>query len=857
MRLLTPRYFGFASPAGPVIRSLALLFVCAFANVAHSAAENAGANASAPSVDFTREVRPILAGHCFKCHGMDEGARKAKLRLDLRESAIAPAKSGDLPIVPGKPDKSELVARIFNTNDDDVMPPLGAKNPLTPAEKDILKRWIAQGAAYQPHWAFIAPRQSRPPKVNNKKWPRNAIDSFVLARLEKEELHPSPPADKYTLIRRLYLDLTGLIPTPSEADAFVNDPSPEAYEHAVDKLLASPHYGERWARRWLDLARYADSNGYEKDRQRSIWPWRDWVVNALNKDMPFDEFTIEQLAGDMLPNATKDQIIATGFNRNSMINEEGGIDPLEYRFYSMVDRVHVTATTWLGLTMACAQCHTHKYDPIAHKEYYRFMACLNNANEPSIDTADPKVAEKRAKLQTQIDTLENALPDQFPLRSKVAWLTPGVAEFKSQNGAEAEFLPDGSFRVSGKNPDKDTYTIQFELPPQRISHLQLEAIPDEKLSKGGPGNSDSGNFVLSELEMDIDDSGTNGTARPVKFASVQADYAQDGFPEENAIDGNPDTGWAVDGPAGSSKDRHAIFALAAPLESKQKVRVTIRLVQNFGGHATLGRFRISVGQELPENLSAEERRREQRDAKFKQWVATQTKSVTDWMLLRPSLATSAFPTLTIQQDGSVFASGDFTKNDTYTLKFRDLPAHLKAVRLEMIPDNRLPSHGPGSINHEGPEGDFWLSTIKVHADGKQIALTNASDSYAHGDNNAAKAIDDDPQTGWSIDGGQGKTHNAAFQFADTVSSTNELQVDLICEKYYAAGLGRFRIWVTTESNAAASTLENKATDVLVRLCDDTAFAAAFETTNDSAEREILLREFARLSPDFAQGLPAN
>ncbi|MGO8698062.1 MAG: PSD1 and planctomycete cytochrome C domain-containing protein [Limisphaerales bacterium] len=805
-----------------------------------------------PAVDFTREVRPILAAHCFKCHGMDEGARKAKLRLDVRENALLPAKSGELPIVPGKPEQSELVRRIFNTNDDDLMPPLGAKNPLTRDEKKTLREWIAQGAAYQPHWAFIAPRQAPLPEVRDTAWPRNAIDYFVLARLENEGLRPSPQADKYTLVRRLYFDILGLPPTPEEADSLVNDLSPGAYERLVDKLLASPHYGERWARRWMDLARYADSNGYEKDRPRSIWPWRDWVVNALNADMPFDEFTIEQLAGDMLPKATRDQLIATGFNRNSMINEEGGIDSLEYRFYSMVDRVQVTSTAWLGLTVACAQCHTHKYDPISQTEYYRFMACLNNASEPVMDIPQPAIAEKRARIQKQINELEAALPDSFPLRSRVAWLIPGAAEFTSKNGAQAEFLLDGSFRVTG-NPDKDTYTISFELQPQRLTHIQLEAIPDAKLSKGGPGNSDSGNFVLSEFEMELRTPGTNGTVRKIKFANVQADFAQDGFPEENSIDGNAETGWAVDGPGGSSKEHHAVFALAEPLDLKETTQLTFRLVQNYGGHTTLGRFRVSAGQELPETASAEERRRQQRDKKFKQWAADQSKMMADWTPLCPVAATSAWPTLVIQDDGSVFASGDFTKSDTYTLKFHNLPPGLKALRLEMMADGRLPRGGPGSVNHEGPEGDFWLSTLKVQADGKRVALTNASESYASGGNNAAKAIDADPQTGWSIDGGQGQTQNAVFQFSDPVTSTNELQVEMLCEKYYAAGLGRFRVWVTTESNAKATALADDAAAILLRLRDDPPFRTNFDAASTGPNHEILLREFAKFTPDFAQG----
>ncbi|HXJ75145.1 MAG TPA: DUF1549 domain-containing protein, partial [Candidatus Dormibacteraeota bacterium] len=384
-------------------------------------------------------------------------------------------------------------------------------------------------------------------------------------------------------------------------------------------LLASPHYGERWARRWLDLARYADTNGFEKDKPRNMWPWRDWVINAFNADMPFDQFTIEQLAGDMLPNATTDQLIATGFHRNTMLNEEGGIDPLEYRFYSTVDRVHVTATAWLGLTMACAQCHTHKYDPIQHTEYYRFLACLNNADEPTLEIPKPEIVTKRKRIQEQIDALEAALVDRFPVETRIDWLIPGSAEFTSKNGAEAEFLPDGSFRVGGKSPEKDVYTIKFDTASRHITHLQVEAIPDENVGKGGPGRTEHGNFVLNEVEMEIQPAGSQDKPRKVKFASAEADFSQPGFPAADAIDGKPNTGWAIAAEDSKRLHRHALFELAAPLELKREASVTIRLVQNHGSQHTLGRFRLSLGNELPSSGTTDERRREVRDRKFAQW----------------------------------------------------------------------------------------------------------------------------------------------------------------------------------------------------------------------------------------------
>lgn len=802
-------------------------------------------------VDFVRDVSPILANHCFKCHGPDEEARKARLRLDVREAALKPAKSGEVAIVPGKPDQSELVHRVFTEDEDDLMPPPEAKRALTQAQKDILKRWIAEGAEYRAHWAFIKPELPPVPTVRNKAWSQNAIDRFVLARLEKEKLKPSPRADKYTLVRRVYLDLIGLPPTPAEADAFVNDPDRNAYEALVDRLLASPHYGERWARRWLDLARYADTNGFEKDKPRSIWPWRDWVIHALNADMPFDQFTIEQIAGDMLPNATRDQIIATGFHRNAMLNEEGGIDPLEYRFYAMVDRVHVTSTAWLGLTMACAQCHTHKYDPIQHTEYYRFLALLNNADEPAMEVPGPDILEKRKQAQEKIVALEALLPDKFPAETRIDWQTPGSAQFAAQNGAEAEILPDGSFRVGGRNPEQETYTVKFHSALPRITHLQVEAIPDENIGKGGPGRTDQGNFALSEIEMEIQQGAGEAKPETIKFDSAEADYAKEDSPPDNAIDGKADTAWSVGVEGGKRQHRHIIAALTEPLVTSNATVITVRLVQNVGGRQTLGRFRISVGSELPESCSTAEPGRARRDRLFARWVEGELQKVADWKPSRPVEAVATSPFLTLQEDDSVFASGDFTKSDTYTLKFQDVPAGATALRLEMLPDDRLPMHGPGSVYYEGPRGDFFLSNVRLRAGGKPVELRAATESYAKGDNNAAKAIDGDMQSGWSIDGGQGKAHNAVFQFAVPLQA-GELELELICERYHAAGLGRFRVSFTTSHDARASGLSDEAYAALGKYREAGRLKVLLESPEAAPDRDLLLRQFAMVAPALAK-----
>ncbi len=393
-----------------------------------------GASGPAAGPDFNQEIRPILSRNCFKCHGPDDEARKAGLRLDRRETAVRETESGSVPIVPGQPDQSELIARINANDASERMPPRSANLELSPQQKDVLRRWIAAGAEYRPHWSFVPPKSPPLPAVKQASWPRNPIDRFVLAKLEAQGLAPSPPADRYTLLRRVALDLTGVQPTPAEVDAVLDEAAgreavgkqaaveqgnpgdawERAYQHYVDRLLAAPQYGERWARRWLDLARYSDTNGYEKDRPRTIWPYRDWVIRALNDNMPFDQFSVEQIAGDMLPGATPSQRVATGFHRNTMLNEEGGIDPLEYHFYAMTDRVGTTATTWLGLTMMCAQCHTHKFDPITHREYYQFMALMNNADEPAMDLPTAEVTAQRGHGRSGSNSSSPNCPRSIP-----------------------------------------------------------------------------------------------------------------------------------------------------------------------------------------------------------------------------------------------------------------------------------------------------------------------------------------------------------------------------------------------------------------------------------------------------------
>lgn len=577
---------------------------------------------AADRISFNHDIRPILAGNCYDCHGPDEDTRKAGLRLDTFDGAT----SGGA-IVPGKPDASEVLKRLTTTDHDDRMPPAETKRTVTPEQVDKLRAWIRDGAEYQKHWAFMPPVNEQPPGVKRTDWPRNEIDHFVLARLEAEGLEPSPPADRYTLIKRAYLDLIGLPPTPREADAFARDKSPKAYEKVVERLLKSKHYGERWARKWLDIARYSDTNGYEKDRHRSIWPYRDWVINAINDGMPFDQFTIEQIAGDMLPNAGVSQRVATGFHRNTMLNEEGGIDPLEFRFYAMVDRVSTTGTAWLGLTLMCVQCHTHKYDPIQHAEFYSIMAYLNNADEPDLEVPSAELRRQRKKLEFEIAAAERNLVNRFPFPNNIkfsagardskevkqlreewvekrfaAWINEEQERSVDWNVLEPisvsstlpklTVLEDHSVLASGDQTKRDIYKTKLESGSQRITALRLEVLPHPSLPAGGPGfayyEGPKGDFFLSELKV-------VAGGRPVKIKSATETYAKNAIGRGKVsaaltVDGEGGTGWST--AKGTGKRHVAVYVLQKPLAGVETIDVEMLFERHYP--AGIGRYRIAV-----------------------------------------------------------------------------------------------------------------------------------------------------------------------------------------------------------------------------------------------------------------------
>jgi hypothetical protein len=473
------------------------------------------ANAEQPAPNFRYEIRPILAKNCFACHGPDETHRQSDLRLDERDTAV------DIgAIVPGEPDESELVRRITSSDPAEQMPPLESGRKLSVEEIDKVKRWIAAGAEYSRHWSYERPRRAELPRVARADWCRNEIDYFVLARLEAAGLAPEAEADRHRLIRRLSLDLIGLPPTMEEVDAFVADERPDAYERQIDRLLGSPAYGEHWARKWLDLARYADTTGYEKDTTRKIWAFRDWVINSLNADMPFDQFTIEQLAGDLLPGATQDQIIATAFHRNTMQNDEGGSDDEEYRVAAIIDRVNTTMQVWMAATLGCCQCHTHKYDPFTQREYYELFAFFNQTadadrydQEPLLLTPTPQQQQLRAELDRQLEAVNEEYDAQVAalaagqrdwekqLAAAVEWTPLALSQVSSKAGATCTVSNDGSVLVSGAAAETDTHIVQGATEVDRITAIRIEALPHESLSAGGPGRADDGSFVVSKLEI--------------------------------------------------------------------------------------------------------------------------------------------------------------------------------------------------------------------------------------------------------------------------------------------------------------------------------------------------------------------
>ena len=546
-------------------------------------------------IEFNRDIRPILSDRCFQCHGPDEKKREADLRFDL-ESEAKKDLGGYFAIKPSDAAHSELISRIVADDESEIMPPPESGKSLSKAEIALLTKWINQGAAFEKHWSFQKPNNYDPPIVSNGAWPKNEIDYFVLSKLEANSIAPSPRADRNALIRRLYLDLIGLAPTANEVALFVNDRSPNAYEDLVDRLLASKHFGERMGRHWLDLARYADSNGYANDGLRSIWPYRDWVVNALNADMPFDQFTIEQLAGDLLtrsedPKVSESRLIATGFHRNTPHQTEGGSDPEQYRVERTKNRTDTTGAVWLGLTVGCAQCHTHKFDPITHKEYYQLYAFFNSSDEPIYSLKLPKESEtKTNRIKSELAAIDRELRLQkqkatdFKKQVSTTWSQARILEAKSLQGATLSKLDDQSILASGKNPTQDTYVINMSVD-EPIQTLQLNTLTHPSLPQSGPGRAGNGNFVLAEISV-------ASKGKPIQLIAAFADHSQNNYDVQDSIDGDFKTGWAINVTGGKlNTNRNANFVLKQPINGKFEIRMT---TYEQGGGYNIGRFKFKA-----------------------------------------------------------------------------------------------------------------------------------------------------------------------------------------------------------------------------------------------------------------------
>lgn len=567
-------------------------------------------------IQFSRDILPILSNHCFTCHGPDQQSRQSGLRLDLRSAAVLEGDSGELAIVPGKPELSEVYQRIISDDEDIRMPPSEDAHRLSNEQIDLIKEWILNGAQYENHWAFIPPKRPTVPIVAKKLWVKNPIDNFVLRRLGDNTQIPSAEASRETLIRRVCFDLTGIPPTLEEQTLFLTDHEPDAYERMVDRYLQSPLYGEHLGRYWLDLARYADTNGYQYDTEREQWAWRDWVIDAYNNNMPFDQFTIHQLAGDLLPDATDMQRLATGFNRNHGITIEGGIIDEEYRTEYVMDRVVTTGSVWLGMTVGCARCHDHKYDPLSQEEFYQLFALFNQVPErgmrgfsPQEKIHSPIPNPKAFHLTKQIDELKKQLAQPINLDKSVEnwsasvrtsgpvhWEVVEAEHFKSTGGSSFSELEDQSLLVGGANPNQDNYTIISRTDCVDATAVRLEALTHESLPGGGPGRHSNSNFVLSEFELEVISIKNPDKRSKVKFKQALAEYSQSGYDIAKTIDGTVDNnnGWAVDGPT-RKQPVQAIWVADQPFgyEGGTSLKFVLKHQANFATHG-IGRPRLSI-----------------------------------------------------------------------------------------------------------------------------------------------------------------------------------------------------------------------------------------------------------------------
>lgn len=569
-----------------------------------------GARLDEPGPIFVRDVLPILRAHCSSCHAGPDP--RAGLDLSSAEGLRRGGVSGPA-LIPGDSQRSLILKRLRGEDGKPRMP-MGFQ-PLSPRQMATLENWVRTGARYEGeaprHWAYVPPQAPRIPSVSRPDWIRNPIDAFVLERLDREGLRPSPEAGRATLLRRVSLDLIGLPPTPEEVAAFLADRRPDAYERAVDRLLASPHYGERQARIWLDLARYADSNGFEADRGRIMWPYRDWVIAAFNRNLPFDRFTIEQLAGDLLPKAGQDQLIATGFHRNAMFNEEGGVDPGEQLFYVLLDRVAVTGTVWLGSSIQCARCHDHKYDPISQKDHYSMLAFFAGTDaklegdsnqgqarylEPTLTLVPNEVKADLAAVQREMLALGRerkaeaerlrAEQPRWEAQALAAWKPVPAGKLRA-GAMQFEGMADGGWKAIGNPAAQDEYVLEGDLPAGDWTALRVEALPDPAFPLGGPGLAGSGNFILSRVSVQVD-------GKEVRFGPPAVDFNQGGYDLQGLFDADGNTGWAIY--PQQARPHELILPFASPIRGGT-VRLSLEMKSATWPQHLIGRLRWSATQE--------------------------------------------------------------------------------------------------------------------------------------------------------------------------------------------------------------------------------------------------------------------
>ncbi len=706
-------------------------------------------SAKPAGIDFNRDIRPILSARCLNCHGIDEESRKGELRLDQRADAVR-ERDGFFVIKPGDPVESELVARIESTEADEVMPPPKAGPPLKAEEKALLKRWIAEGANYAEHWSYQPIVKRDAPKTSDDAWATSPIDRFILARLDQAGLKPAKPADRATLLRRLSLDITGLPPAPAEVEAFVRDASPEAYRTAVRKLLDSPHYGERMGRVWLDLARYADSKGYGSDPLREyMWRYRDWVIEAFNRNLPYDQFVTEQLAGDLLPGATTDQLLATAFHRNTLTNDEGGTDDEEFRIEAIKDRVDTTGQVFMGLTVGCAKCHSHKFDPISQQDYYSLFAIFNQtedndnpSDEPRVPTPTPEQDSKIRELGARIEALKTvpiprgkAFDEALKgwtdrVRRNTDWTELQLTDSKSSAGRTLKLDETRAIAASGE-ADKATDELTFEIPPG-VTAIRLEAIANETEMKG-PGQTAQGNFVLSSIAATLD-TGVKGVDK-VRYVRIE-------------LPGN-----------------EKILSLAEVQVFRDQENVASK------GAAS----QSSTDYEGPANLAIDGKT----DGRY-----AEGKSVT-----HTAISKDPWWELDLKD-----AAGRVDRIAVWNRTDGGVEVRLAGAVIKLLDANRKTVSTTNLAEAPKPSREIALGGPSP------VSFSAASSSHDQPDFDVARALKTDKKganDGWAIGGSTGRTHDAVFRTAVPLAG-GRLNVKLAQNYGGRHTIGRYRIYATTE-----------------------------------------------------------